>query len=301
MSAALHVKLFNQFKEITDAARSAVSRHILPLLEGFRVSGEHDKTLAELYEEWQAGCRAAAASLQRTLYSNEYEPMPQMPVDDEEHQPCRQMAAVLIERTVYDEHIAQKWFRAAVQNMLNNPACANHRSSCACKMALKGWKDSENQHIMYHIKAFYEAHYDADKNEDNLDDLRSAAKRHGRTVEQQIEHQRMVKEEGLMRLATFQAKKAIDEEAKAQALKGCVFICYQDLSLEDLKAYNLHGWYKVTKTAECYEFMLMDTNLQDPFWRKAEVEHKVTKIPLHVKMGMRSTSFEAVTPDKIHS
>jgi hypothetical protein len=295
--SALHVKLFNQFKEITDAARSVVSRHILPLLEGFRVSGEHDKILAERYEEWQAGCRAAAAALQQPLYPNERIAMLKMPNDDEEHQPCRQMAAVLIERTVYDEHIAQKWFRAAVQNMLNNPACANHRSSCACKMALKGWEDSENQRLMYHIKAFYEAHYDADKNEDDLDDLRAAANRHGRTVEQQIEHDRMVKEDGMARLAAFQAKKAIE----AEALKDCVHICYQDFSREDLKAYNLHGCYKVTKTAECYEFMLMETPFQDPFWRKAEAEHMVTKVPLHVKMGMQSTAFEGVTPDKIHS
>jgi alkylation response protein AidB-like acyl-CoA dehydrogenase len=81
------------------------------------MSGEHDKMLADLYEEWQAGCRAAAGALQRTLYPNEEIAMPRLPNDDEEHQACRQMAAVLIERTVYDEFTAQRWFHAAAENI----------------------------------------------------------------------------------------------------------------------------------------------------------------------------------------
>jgi hypothetical protein len=217
--------------------------------------------------------------------------MPKMPNDDEEHQPCRQMAAVLIERTIYDEHIAQRWFQMAVNNIKNHPKCANHPKTCACKMALEGWLQAANQIQVYHLNVFYEAHYEHEKDEAYLDAVRAVAKFRGRTFEQQMEDERRER---------AQAEEEDCEERRI-LLEDCVNICYQDLSLEDLKAYNLHGWYKVTKTAECYEFMLMETSLQNPFWRKAEAEHMVTKVPLHVKMGMRSTSFEAVTPDKIHT
>ena len=77
--SATYIKLFNMFKEITDAARSAVSRHILPLLEGARVKGENDAHLLELYTEWQATCRAAASAVQHGPYPNELLPMPTMP------------------------------------------------------------------------------------------------------------------------------------------------------------------------------------------------------------------------------
>jgi hypothetical protein len=292
MSSTLHVKLFNQFKEITDAARSAVSRHILPLLEGFRVSSEHDKMLTDLYEEWQAGCRAAGGALQRTLYPNEYQPMPNMPVDDEEHKPCRQMAAVLIERTVYDEHIAGRWFDAAAENIKNHPNCANHRSSCACKMALSGWTHASNKMQAQLLKAFYDAHSDVDKHEDYLDAVHAVAKRYGRTFEQQMEREKTMKQTADTFLAGSTAKKPKKHEE-------CVFICYQDLNQADLEEYNLHGWYKVTKTAECYEFMLVETPFQDPVWRRAVADKKVTKIPLTKMMGVGSTSFQNVVPDKI--
>ena len=161
MSAALHAKLFNTFKEITDAARSAVARHIYPILEGGKArEGDTDAVLADRYEEWQAGCRAAAGALQRTLYPSECLAMPKMPVDDKEHQPCRQMAAVLIERTVYDEHVASYPFAKAAQSVLNSPNCANHPKHCACQLALEGWTYASNQMQVQLLKAFYKAHYD---------------------------------------------------------------------------------------------------------------------------------------------
>jgi hypothetical protein len=317
-----------------------VSRHIYPMLEGARVSGEHDKMLADLYEEWQAGCRAAAAGLQRTLYPNEYAPMPKMPNDDEEHQPCRQMAAVLIERTVYGEQVAQRWFHPAAENIKNHPNCANHSKICACHEGLKGWTYGSNQLEAQLLEAFYKAHYEEEKDEAYLEAVRSAAKFRGRSFEQQMEMERAMKaaisevreeekdeaylavaravanmrgttlEYELQRqrkqkadLERAEALEAAKKKAKAERRKGWVFICYQDVGEDALKHTNdeaMHGYYKVTKTADCYEFMLMETDMQHPSWHQAIAEKKVQRIPLDMAMGVKGSAFENVTPDKIY-
>jgi hypothetical protein len=299
MSAALHVKLFNQFKEITDAARNMVSRHIQPLLNGARLSGEHDKSLADLYEEWQAGCRAAAAGLQRTLYPNEYQPMPAMPVDDEEHQPCRQMAAVLIERTIYGEQVAQRWFYTAAENIKNNPACANHPKTCACKMALEGWTYADNLETVKQLQSFYEAHYEEEKDEAYLAVARAVANMRGTTLEYELQRQRKQKAD----LEHYEAREAAEKKAKAERRKGWAFICYQDCGPE-IEKYNdgkcMHGFYRVVKAADCYEFTLMETDLWHPDWQEAARDHEVWRFPLDMPMGVKDTAFENVTPDKIH-
>jgi hypothetical protein len=299
MSSALHVKLFNQFKEMTDAARSMVSRHIYPMLEGGRAF-DSDAVLADLYEEWQAGCRAAAGALQRTLYPNEEVAMPRLPNDDEEHQACRQMAAVLIERTVYDEFTAQRWFHAAAENIKNNPACANHPKTCACKMALEGWTNADNLETVKQLQSFYEAHYEEEKDEAFLAIIRAVANMRGTTFEKQLERVRKEKAD----LERYEALEAAKKEAKAARRKTWAFICYQDVGediLKHTKGKTMHGYYKVTKTADCYEFMLMETELSHPDWHKAVAEKHIERIPLDMAMGVKDTAFENVTPEKIHA
>jgi hypothetical protein len=290
MSASLQLKLFNQFKEMTDAASLAISGHLYPMLEGGRAF-EIDAVLSDLYEEWQACCRAAAAALQRTLYPNEYASMPKMPNDDEEHQPCRQMAAVLIERTIYGELTAQRWFHAAAENIKNHPSCANHASTCICKVALEGWTNADNMETVKQLQSFYKAHYQQEKDEDYLQAVRSVAKLRGRTFEQQMEHERL---EQIKALA-----EADDDERDTWA-----FICYQDVDEGVQKHTNgktMHGYYKVTKTADCYEFMLKETNMKHPDWQKLIDEKHVERIPLDMPMGVKDTAFEDVTPNKIHA
>jgi hypothetical protein len=293
----MSVALFNQFKEITDAARSDVSRHIQPMLNGVRVNGENDKMLEELYAKWQAMCRASAAALQCGLYPNELMAMPKMPFDDEEHQACRQMAAVIIERTIYDEFTVGRWFDAAVKNILEKPSCANHSKSCACQMGLNGWTYEPNKKEARLLEEFYKTHYDIEKDEDYVAEIRSIAKSRGITFEEEMKGWRMQREHNKALLAKEAAKKA----ALLKLTAGCVFIGYQDLNEADFKAYNLHGYYKVTKTAECYEFMLVETPFQDPYWRQAVADNKVTKVPLTKMMGVDNTSFEKVTADMIHA
>lgn len=300
MSSALYSKLFNQFKEITDAARCMVSRHIYPMLEGARVSGEYDNNLAELYEEWQAGCRAAAAGLQRTLYPNEYQPMPKMPVDDEEHQPCRQMAAVLIERTIYDEHVARCPFERAVQAILNEPKCANHPKTCACQLALEGWKQYGNKEQVELLAAFYHAHHDREKDEGYLQAVRDLAHRYGISFEEMLEKERAEKAEWELMEQKAIAKAA----AKAEERKKWVFVCYQNCD-EEITKYNdgksLHGFYRVVKTAERYEFTIMECDLGHPEWQNSVRNKEVWRFPLDIKMGVKGTAFENVTPDKIQN
>ena len=171
-----------------------ISRHIYPILEGGK-GRESDAKLAELYLEWQAACRASAAALERPLYPNEGLKMPVMPPDDEEHQLCRQMAAVLIERTIYDEHTASRWFSKIAEAIKSNPIVANHPSRCACKKALKGWTSGANQIEAQLLDAFYDAHYDVEKNEDYLQAVRDIAETYGITFEQQMARDRAQREE----------------------------------------------------------------------------------------------------------
>jgi hypothetical protein len=301
MSAALHVKLFNQFKEITDASRSAVSRHILPLLEGARLSADNDQKLADLYEEWQAGCRAAAASLQQTLYPNEQLPMPKMPVDDEEHQPCRQMAAVLIERTIYGEHTARVVLEMAVQSVLNQPNCANHPKSCACKLALEGWRHYGNNEQVQLLKGFYQAHYDREKDEGYMQAVRDIAHTRGITFEEMLKKERAEKAEW----EAADERAAAREAAKAEERKKWVFICYQDCGPE-IEKYNngktMHGCFRVVKTDKCYEFTIMETGgMNHRSWHEAVANKEVWRFPLDMPMGVKGTAFENVTPEVIQS
>jgi len=200
MSLALHAKLFDQFKAITNSARMTISSHIDPILEGGRAKdGDTDAKLADLYEEWKASCRALAAALQCTLPPNEEAFMPKMPVDDEEHQPCRQMAAVLIERNIYDEQTAIIPFQKATQFVLNSPACAHHSSRCACKMVLRGWTYPCNDGQVKLLKDFYEAHYDEEKNADYMDALIEFARKDGITLEEEVARMRILKERWINR------------------------------------------------------------------------------------------------------
>jgi protein-disulfide isomerase-like protein with CxxC motif len=118
-----------------------------------------------------------------------------MPVDDEEHQPCRQMAAVLIERTIYDESYARPAFEKATRSALNQPKCANHPKSCACQMALEGWKHPGNEEQVELLKGFYQAHYDREKDEGYLQAVRDIAHRYGITFEEMLEKERAQKAE----------------------------------------------------------------------------------------------------------
>ena len=81
----------------------------------------------------------------------------------------------------------------------------------------------------------------------------------------------------------------------------CVFFCYQDVGDDAFKYTNgetLHGYYRIVKTDQCYEFTLMETDMHHPTWQLRAKEKHVTRFPLDVEMG--KGSFVNVKADKIH-
>jgi hypothetical protein len=82
----------------------------------------------------------------------------------------------------------------------------------------------------------------------------------------------------------------------------CVYFCYQEVGEDVYKHTNgevLHGYYRIVKTNDCYEFTLMDTDLEHVSWKKRIAEKHVTRFPLDITMGQGS--FVNVTPDKIYT
>jgi hypothetical protein len=144
--------------------------------------------------------------------------------------------------------------------------------------------------------AFYQAHYDREKDEAYLQAVREIAHMRGITFEEMLEKERAEKAEW----------EAAEEKAVAKAAKRkhWVFICYQDCGRE-ISKYNdgksLHGFYRVVKKADCYEFTIMECNLGHPDWQKAVLDKEVWRFPLNMLMGIKGTAFENVTPDKIHA
>ena len=183
--SALYAKLHDQFTNIINAVRGRIYDHIHPILMyGKQNKGDTDEKLVELYDEWLACTRALNAAVGVACGGpSQTPPMPFLPPDDKEHKPCRQMAAVLIERTIYGEHTAGRWFDAAAENIKNHPNCANHRPSCACQKGLEGWTYASNQMQVQLLTAFYKEQYDKQKcsfcgaqpdecGEDHGDDMR---------------------------------------------------------------------------------------------------------------------------------
>jgi hypothetical protein len=80
--------------------------------------------------------------------------MIEMPPDDEEHKPCRHMAAVIIERDTCGEHTARLHLQQAVQHIMSKIAiCAKHPSSCACHQ-LSGWTYDNNELVSTVLKEY---------------------------------------------------------------------------------------------------------------------------------------------------
>ena len=137
-----------------DWSRSAVSRHLHYLLNGLEpLPGMDDAKLVELYNEWRTVCR----DLNDDLRKKAEKPMIQMPPDDLEHRACRRMAAVIIERTVWNELAAERYLRPAVKQ-LKASNYATHAASCACHQ-LEGWTGRNEKIVEELVHVSEGAHY----------------------------------------------------------------------------------------------------------------------------------------------
>lgn len=125
---------YNRYKSIVDSSGAAVIRSIMYLL---RPNGDYpvisDEVLYDRYKQWQSDCRAMDAACEQTWHSSRQGPLI-MPPNDADHVACRRMAAVLIERDIYDEFVARESLADAVEIVRENLViCAKHPRSCACR------------------------------------------------------------------------------------------------------------------------------------------------------------------------
>jgi len=98
----------------------------------------------------------------------------------------------------------------------------------------------------------------------------------------------------------FSVHYAYLKAAQQKIRDECVYFCYQELGNDVYKNTNgemIHGWYRIVKTDTCYEFTLMDTDMQHESWQKMIKEKHVTRFPLEM---MGQGSFKDVPLEKIH-
>jgi hypothetical protein len=158
------VQTFNQYKAIVDNSCSAVARSIMFLLKPTMGYPRHSEdVIKEYYKTWQSDCRAMDAACQQTWHSSTQDEMIKIPQDDEEHKPCRMMAAVIIERTIYDEHIAGENLVEAVDLIRANlDTCARHPSTCACHHT-EGWTYANDTLVRLLVKDLSKKQHDTTK------------------------------------------------------------------------------------------------------------------------------------------
>ena len=122
------------------------------------------------------------------------------------------------------------------------------------------------------------------------------AKASGISFEEMLERER----KGFVEFEKCQAEKAAKEAHKKKIHNECVFFHYQDLGHDVYKHTNgemIHGWYRIVKTETCYEFTLVETDMQHLLWQKSMNEKHVARFPLEV---MGEGSFKDIPPEKIH-
>jgi hypothetical protein len=134
------------------------------------------------------------------------------------------------------------------------------------------------------------------QNKEYLEAVRTLARAYGISFEEMLERERMALVPQRFQVA------GLEYIANQQKIRDqCVYFCYQEVGEDAYKYMNgetLHGYYRIVKTDSCYEFTIMDTDMQHESWQKRIAEKHVTRFPLEVVMG--SGSFKDVTPEKIH-
>jgi hypothetical protein len=102
------------------------------------------------------------------------------------------------------------------------------------------------------------------------------------------------------RTLELKAAEAAVEAAKQKVREMCVYFCYQDVG-QDVYKYNngfmLHGWYRIVKTESCYEFTLMDTDMEHDSWQKVLREKRPMRFPLEM---MGKGTFKDIPLTKIY-
>lgn len=144
-------EIFNRYKAMVDESGSHLIRSIMYLLkptDGYTAFS--NAVIQERYTVWQADCRAMDAACNQTWSDNQSALV--MPPDDEEHLPCRMMAAVLIERAVYGEHTARHNLIEAIKFVRANlDTCSKHPPSCPCRNEVNCKWTYDNKKLVEHL------------------------------------------------------------------------------------------------------------------------------------------------------
>ncbi len=133
-----------------------------------------------------------------------------------------------------------------------------------------------------------------------LNSVRALATAYNITFEQMLDRERKFfadVEKSRAQVASAEALKAI---AKEKIRNECVYFCYQELGKDVYDCTDgemIHGWYRIVKTDTCYEFTIMDTDLEHESWQHRIAEKHVTRFPLDM---MGKGSFANIPPEKIH-
>jgi hypothetical protein len=151
------VEIFNRYKVIVDNSGALVIRSIMHILKpSDSYPAFSNAVIEERHKSWQADCRAMDAACGESWHSGKQASL-SMPPENEEHKPCRLMAAVLIERDIYGEHTARHSLIDAVKSIRDNLSkCAQHPPNCACKAEGLGYPVS-NCKWTYENKELVEA------------------------------------------------------------------------------------------------------------------------------------------------
>jgi hypothetical protein len=156
-------KLFHKYKEMTDAARDAVSLTLKPFLMGLEAHNTNEH-IEDLYFKWQKACRESADALNLYQPQNETSAMPTLPPNSVEFFSCRRFWAILIERNLFGDHVAGKHLNSAIKMEMINKSCMHHPSTCACKLILDGWMYEDDGIATDKLRQFYKIFESIDLN-----------------------------------------------------------------------------------------------------------------------------------------
>jgi hypothetical protein len=148
------VELFNHFNTQINNSRNDISCHIQYLLNpGYGYQKGSDARLKDLYNIWRGYCIAMDSVCEQSWNLIAKQKMIELPPDLDEYLLCRMLAAVIIERNIHGEYIAQPYLPELIKKMKASN-CHTHPNSCACHN-LTGWTYA-NAELMNSLSAYYE-------------------------------------------------------------------------------------------------------------------------------------------------
>jgi hypothetical protein len=129
-----------------------------------------------------------------------------------------------------------------------------------------------------------------------LEAVRNLAKGYGITFKEMLEDERRSFANNMGLGVHYASVKAAEKKVRDE----CVYFCYQEVGEDVYQHTNgemIHGYYRIVKTDTCYEFTLMETDMEHESWQKRIREKHVTRFPLEM---MGKGTFKDIPPEKIH-